>query len=178
MKYIVEFALLFIVISMLYAQPNAFHSFYNNVLGKLVLIVAVVLLTHHSTPAGLLGVLFVIAIAQTEQEGMENKKKDDDDDSDSDDSDDSAADDSKDPKAEFVKNNCKDGKLMKDGKEVKDIKSVFPNIAFTGDDCSPCDENCQFEITASDERITAEENVRPKNSNEQISKIKKDAVKE
>ena len=171
MKYIVEFALLFVVISMLYAQPKAFNSFYNNVLGKLVLISAVVLLTHHSTAAGLLGVLFVIAIAQTVQEGMSNKKKDDGD-SDSDDED------SKDPKAEFVKNNCKDGKLMKDGKEVKDIKTVFPNIEFTGDDCSPCDEDCGFEITASDERITAEENVRPKNSNEQISKIKKDTEKE
>ena len=166
MKYIVEFALLFVVISMLYAQPNAFHSFYNNVLGKLVLIAAVVLLTHHSTAAGLLGVLFVIAIAQTVHEGMANNKKED------------SHDDSKDAKAEFVKNNCKDGKLMKDGKEVKDIKTVFPNITFTGDDCNPCDEDCGFDITTSDERITAEENVRPKNSNEQISKLKKDNEKE
>ena len=175
MKYIVELVLLLVVISMLYARPNAFSSFYNNVLGKLVLIAAVILLTHHSTEAGLLGVLFIVAITQSVYEGMGNKSSDDDSD---DDSDSDSDDESKDTKADFVKHNCKDGKLMKDGKAVTDIKTVFPNLKFSGDDCNPCDESCNFEITASNERLTAEENVRPKNSNEQISKLKKDNNKE
>lgn len=73
MKYLIEFVLVLVLISLLYIRPDALYSFYNNILGRLVLIVAVVLLTHQSTLAGLLGVLFVVAISQSVYEGMATK---------------------------------------------------------------------------------------------------------
>lgn len=69
----------------------------------------------------------------------------------------------------FRKKNCKNGDLINsDGDKInmKDIKKHFPDISFSGKICNPCDPSCKFEITSSNERITNEENIRPKSSNE------------
>ena len=68
----------------------------------------------------------------------------------------------------FKTDNCKNGVLMKDGKEVTSdlIKESFPNISFSGDVCNPCDDDCTFEIVSSSEQMTNEENLRPHDSNE------------
>jgi hypothetical protein len=69
----------------------------------------------------------------------------------------------------FKKNNCKNGILMKDGKEITadSLKENFPNVKFDGDSCNPCGDECKFQIVSSAERVTNEENLRPQESNAQ-----------
>jgi len=130
---------------------------FNHVLGKIVFIVFIVIAAHFHVLAGILAVLLVISMNQYVIEGMENND-----------------DSSKESKEEssvsmFKKTNCKNGILMKDGKEITSdlIKSSFPDIKFSGDTCNPCDEECQFEIVSSVEQLTNEENLRPQDSNTQ-----------
>ena len=130
---------------------------FNHVLGKIVFIVFIVIAAHFHILAGILAVLLVISMNQYVIEGMENND-----------------DSSKESKEEssvsmFKKTNCKNGLLMKDGKEITSdlIKTSFPDIKFSGDTCNPCDEECQFEIVSSVEQLTNEENLRPQDSNTQ-----------
>jgi len=130
---------------------------FNHVLGKIVFIVFIVIAAHFHVLAGILAVLLVISMNQYVIEGMENND-----------------DSSKESKEEssvsmFKKTNCKNGILMKDGKEITSdlIKTSFPDIKFSGDTCNPCDEECQFEIVSSVEQLTNEENLRPQDSNTQ-----------
>jgi hypothetical protein len=130
---------------------------FNHVLGKIVFIVFIVIAAHFHVLAGILAVLLVISMNQYVIEGMENND-----------------DSSKESKEEssvsmFKKTNCKNGILMKDGKEITSdlIKTSFPDIKFSGDTCNPCDEECQFEIVSSVEQLTNEENLRPQDSNSQ-----------
>jgi hypothetical protein len=73
------------------------------------------------------------------------------------------------PMSLFKKNNCKNGILMKDGKEVTadSLKENFPNVKFDGESCNPCGDDCKFQIISSAERVTNEENLRPQESNAQ-----------
>jgi hypothetical protein len=130
---------------------------FNHVLGKIVFIVFIVIAAHFHVLAGILAVLLVISMNQYVIEGMENND-----------------DSSKESKEEssvsmFKKTNCKNGILMKDGKEITSdlIKTSFPDIKFSGDTCNPCDEECHFEIVSSVEQLTNEENLRPQDSNSQ-----------
>jgi len=130
---------------------------FNHILGKIVFIVFIIIAAHFHILAGILAVLLVISMNQYVIEGMENND-----------------DSSKESKEEssvsmFKKTNCKNGILMKDGKEITSdlIKSSFPDIKFSGDTCNPCDEECQFEIVSSVEQLTNEENLRPQDSNTQ-----------
>ena len=77
---------------------------------------AIVLLTHRSTEAGLLGVLFVVAISQTLYEGMANGKAK----ASKEDKADAKEDTKEDPKEKFKKEHCFDGELKKD----KDGKAI------------------------------------------------------
>jgi len=130
---------------------------FNHVLGKIVFIVFIVIAAHFHVLAGILALLLVISMNQYVIEGMENND-----------------DSSKESKEEssvsmFKKTNCKNGLLMKDGKEITSdlIKTSFPDIKFSGDTCNPCDEGCEFEIVSSVEQLTNEENLRPQDSNTQ-----------
>lgn len=128
---------------------NIFSS--NSFLAKILSIVLIVIATQYHTLAGLLVVLIIVSYNQSIFEGMTNSSKDSS------------------PKQDFVSKNCKNGKLMKDGKEVSmdNIKASFPNIKFTNDSCNPCDDSCEFEIVSTLEQISVEENLRPKDSNEE-----------
>ena len=66
----------------------------------------------------------------------------------------------------FKTDNCKNGLLMKDDKEVTmdSITKSFPSLKFLGETCNPCEDDCKFEIVSSSERLTAEENVTPVDS--------------
>lgn len=137
------------------------HLFnFNHILGKIVFIVFIVIAAHFHVLAGVLAVLLVISMNQYVIEGMENN--------------DDSSKESKESKEEspvsmFKKTNCKNGILMKDGKEITSdlIKTSFPDIKFSGDTCNPCDEGCEFEIVSSVEQLTNEENLRPQDSNTQ-----------
>jgi len=137
---------------------------FNNVLGKIVFLVLILIANHFHILAGLLVLLFIISMTQSTVEGMENKE-----DSDTvDNTDNNNLDSSKEsPISLFRTNNCKNGFLMKDDKHVTPdtLKQSFPNIKFSGDECNPCDTACDFEIISSAEQITVEENLRAQDSN-------------
>jgi hypothetical protein len=106
MKFNKETALgaLLVLIVIMVLKPNLLGFLYNNILGKLIFVAAIVFITLKHTAAGLLAVVFVAIIATmsgyTGFEGMEDKDK--------------ANEDAPGPCAEG-KGPCKDGKC-KDGK--------------------------------------------------------------
>jgi hypothetical protein len=69
--------------------------------------------------------------------------------------------------SKFKTDHCKSGKLMLNEKEITSdlINTSFPQIKFKGDQCNPCDDDCQFEIVSTNEKLTVEENLRAKDSN-------------
>ena len=151
---------------------------FKSVLGKIMFIALIIIATHYHVLAGILAVLLVISMSQYVIEGMGNNTDSSKESADSTDSTDST--DSKEakpakesteesPMSLFKKNNCKNGILMKDGKEITadSIKENFPNVKFDGDSCNPCGDDCKFQIVSSAERVTNEENLRPQESNAQ-----------
>ena len=154
---------------------------FKSVLGKIMFIALIIIATHYHVLAGILVVLLVISMSQYVIEGMGNNtdsSKESTDSTDSKDSTDSTtpAKDAKEskestesPMSLFKKNNCKNGILMKDGKEItpSSIKENFPNVKFDGESCNPCGDDCKFQIVSSAERVTNEENLRPQESNAQ-----------
>ena len=157
---------------------------FKSVLGKIMFIALIIIATHYHVLAGILAVLLVISMSQYVIEGMGNNTDSSKESADSTDSKDSKeSTDSKDskeakpakesteesPMSLFKKNNCKNGILMKDGKEITadSLKENFPNVKFDGDSCNPCGDDCKFQIVSSAERITNEENLRPQESNAQ-----------
>ncbi len=151
---------------------------FKSVLGKIMFIALIIIATHYHVLAGILVVLLVISMSQYVIEGMGNiadSSKESADSTDSKESTDSKpAKESKEsteesPMSLFKKNNCKNGILMKDGKEITadSLKENFPNVKFDGDSCNPCGDDCKFQIVSSAERVTNEENLRPQESNAQ-----------
>ena len=151
---------------------------FKSVLGKIMFIALIIIATHYHVLAGMLVVLLVISMSQYVIEGMGNNTDSSKESTDSTDSKDSTtpAKDAKEskestesPMSLFKKNNCKNGILMKDGKEItpSSIKENFPNVKFDGESCNPCGDDCKFQIVSSAERVTNEENLRPQESNAQ-----------
>jgi hypothetical protein len=142
----------------------------NNLLGKLPILVIIIIASHYHVLAGVLALLLFIALTNTITEGMENNETDTKTDTESVSESESESDlkPSKDSAKEMFKQKyCTDGKLMKDDKEVtpQEIKEAFPDINFSGEACNPCDDQCDFEIISSKEKITVEENLRAVDSN-------------
>lgn len=154
---------------------------FKSVLGKIMFIALIIIATHYHVLAGMLVVLLVISMSQYVIEGMGNNTDSSKESADSTESTDSKeetpAKDAKEskestqesPMSLFKKNNCKNGILMKDGKEItpSSIKENFPNVKFDGESCNPCGDDCKFQIVSSAERVTNEENLRPQESNAQ-----------
>ena len=148
---------------------------FKSVLGKIMFIALIIIATHYHVLAGILAVLLVISMSQYVIEGMGNNTDSSKESADSTDSKDSkeakpakeSTEES--PMSLFKKNNCKNGILMKDGKEITadSLKENFPNVKFDGDSCNPCGDDCKFQIVSSAERVTNEENLRPQESNAQ-----------
>ena len=109
MKFSKEYSLgaLLVLVVIMVLKPNLLGFLYNNILGKLIFVAAVVFISLKNTAAGLLAVVFVAVIATMSGyngfEGMEDKKEDSS----------SAA--SAAPPCAEGKGPCKDGKC-KDGK--------------------------------------------------------------
>ena len=148
---------------------------FKSVLGKIMFIALIIIATHYHVLAGIMVVLLVISMSQYVIEGMGNNTDSSKESADSTDSKDSkeakpakeSTEES--PMSLFKKNNCKNGILMKDGKEITadSLKENFPNVKFDGDSCNPCGDECKFQIVSSAERVTNEENLRPQESNAQ-----------
>jgi len=150
---------------------------FKTLLGKLPILVIIIIASHYHVLAGVLALLLIITLTSTVTEGMENNETDSDEpdeesdpDYQSDSDSDSDLKPSKDSAKEMFKQKfCVDGKLMKDDKEItpQQIKDAFPDINFSGESCNPCDDECDFEIISSKEKITVEENLRAVDSNSQ-----------
>ena len=82
MKFNKEYSLgaLLVLIVIMVLKPNLLGFLYNNILGKLIFVAAVVFISLKNTAAGLLAVVFVAVIATMSGyngfEGMEDKKED------------------------------------------------------------------------------------------------------
>ena len=148
---------------------------FKTLLGKLPILVIIIIASHYHVLAGVLALLLIITLTSTVTEGMENNETDSDEPDEESDPDSQADSDSdlkpsKDSAKEMFKQKfCVDGKLMKEDKEVtpQQIKDAFPDINFSGESCNPCDDECDFEIISSKEKITVEENLRAVDSNSQ-----------
>ena len=145
---------------------------FKSVLGKIMFIALIIIATHYHVLAGILAVLLVISMSQYVIEGMGNNtdsSKESADSTDSKEAKPAKESTEESPMSLFKKNNCKNGILMKDGKEITadSLKENFPNVKFDGDSCNPCGDECKFQIVSSAERITNEENLRPQESNAQ-----------
>ena len=143
----------------------------NHVLGKIITLVLVIVAANFHILAGVLVLLFIISMNHYVVEGMgNNDSSKESQNSSSEESQEKTQEESQEesPISLFKTDNCKNGVLMKDGKEVTSdlIKESFPNISFSGDVCNPCDDDCTFEIVSSSEQMTNQENLRPHYSNE------------
>ena len=181
-----DIAIILVVFLIAYIRPCAMAKFFNTLVGRFILLAAIVLLSTANTLWGILGVLILVSFRENMTEGMGNmdddksgdgkdkKKSGDDkkgaknDDESDDESDDEGSKGAKSIKPEeWRKENCKADKVMLNGSAVSmdDFGKKFPNVSFVGEKCNPCMSNCQIKVTAAAARLDAEDKVRSKSSN-------------
>jgi hypothetical protein len=126
---------------------------FDGYLGKLISLVLLVLIASRNTFLGIAGVALIIKKHGLSVESMTNSETKIHQES---------------RKADFKNAHCKKGKLMKEVSNIsmEDLASAFPEIEFTDQKCNPCDEVCNFQIKPSNEKISDEEKLRPRNSKE------------
>ena len=146
---LVEILLGLLLILLVVGQPKMLQSFTRSTLGKVLFLGATIGAGYYSLLAGVLVALIYMSLHKDFMlvESMENK--DDDDHSDKNHH--------LEAKGDFVKKYCKDGKL--------DSSTNPPTLTYKDGKCNPCDEDCEFEVTSSKERMTVDEALRPKESN-------------
>jgi hypothetical protein len=126
---------------------------FDGYLGKLISLVLLVLIASRNTFLGIAGVALIIKKHGLSVESMTNSETKIHQES---------------RKADFKNAHCKKGKLMKEVSNIsmEDLASAFPEIEFPDQKCNPCDEGCNFQIKPSNEKISDEEKLRPRNSKE------------
>lgn len=150
---LVEILLGLLLILLVVGQPKMLQSFTRSTLGKVLFLGATIGAGYYSLLAGVLVAVIYMTLHKDFMlvESMENK--DHDADADHEETHDSDLE----AKGDFVKKYCKDGKL--------DNSTNPPTLKYTDGKCNPCDEECEFEVTSSKERMTVDEALRPKESN-------------
>lgn len=143
----------------------------NNVLGKVLIISIIMVAAHFHILSGIIAVLLFIILTSDVIEGMENNDENDMDENDMDESDMEENDmdnseSSKDIRSIFKNKYCNGNKLMTNDNEitVQQLKELS-NIKYISGVCNPCDDDCDFEIISSNEKLTIEENLRSSDSN-------------
>ena len=132
---------------------------FDGYLGKLISLILLVLIASRNTFLGIAGVALIIKKHGLSVESMTNSET-------------KIHQETKikqaSRKADFKNAHCKKGKLMKEVSNIsmEDLASAFPEIEFTDQKCNPCDEGCNFQIKPSNEKISDEEKLRPRNSKE------------
>ena len=177
-----DIAIILVVFLIAYIRPCAMARFFNTLVGRFILLTAIVLLSTANTLWGILGVLILVSFRENITEGMENmdddKKSDDkkddkkkDDDKKSDEESDDESDDEEEQKdikpEDWRKENCKADKVMLNGSvvDMDEFSKKFPNVSFLGEKCNPCMSDCKIKVTAAAARLDAEDKVRSKSSN-------------
>ena len=161
MKTSSELIVLVVITFLLYTRPLVLVNFSNSFVGKSVLLFLIITAALHSTVSGILLALVLVMLTEYNYEGFEGKDNG------------STEVESSDDVKDFRRKNCK----VKDGsdKEVfvdangnemdlDEIKKKYPNLKFDKGDCNPCSEECSFSISDSEEQITMDESLRPKDS--------------
>ena len=151
----------------------------NNVLGKVLIISIIMVAAHFHILSGVIAVLLFIILTSDVIEGMENNDENVEDDmdvtdmgdtdmdaTDMDDTDMDNSESSKDIRSIFKNKYCNGNKLMTNDNEitVQQLKELS-NIKYISGVCNPCDDDCDFEIISSNEKLTVEENLRSTDSN-------------
>ena len=132
---------------------------FDGYLGKLISLILLVLIASRNTFLGIAGVALIIKKHGLSVESMTNSET-------------KIHQETKikqaSRKADFKNAHCKKGKLMKEVSNIsmEDLASAFPEIEFPDQKCNPCDEGCNFQIKPSNEKISDEEKLRPRNSKE------------
>jgi len=177
-----DIAIILVVFLIAYIRPCAMTKFFNTLVGRFILLTAIVLLSTANTLWGILGVLILVSFRENMTEGMENmdddksddgKEKKSGDDKKGEEESDDESDDEGDKKAKDIKpedwrkENCKADQVMLNGSVVNmdEFAKKFPNVSFLGGKCNPCMADCQIKVTAAAARLDAEEKVRSKSSN-------------
>ena len=151
----------------------------NNVLGKVLIISVIMIAAHFHILSGIIAVLLFIILTSDVIEGMENNDENVEDDMDAtdmdatdmdatdmDENDMDNSESSKDIRSIFKNKYCTGNKLMTNDNEitVQQLKE-FSNIKYISGVCNPCDDDCDFEIISSNEKLTIEDNLRSTDSN-------------
>lgn len=146
MKDFLNLVLIVLVFSLIIMQPSYLKEFSTTPLGKLLFIILVVgFAVKHVVLSFLILILFISLNNSSYESIVESMSNVDD----------------------FKKKNCKDNKLV-NKKSLKDVK-------FTGEKCNPCDSNCEYTLTTSNEQLTQKEAVTPKDSKDSF--VIKEALK-
>ena len=182
MKQQTELIIQLVVGFLLLTRPGVLVDMANTLVGRLVLLLAVVGAAMQSTLTGVLVAMLFIVLSETVFEGMENQASSKDSEDIKKKSDKLEKDDAY--LLKFRKRHCveKNGKLLfvdnnKNVVSLDQIKKMYPNIKFDDAACSnPCDEKCDLVITSYDEQMTTEEQLRPKKSSSEKVERKKDSV--
>ena len=126
---------------------------FDGYLGKLISLILLVLIASRSAILGVVGVVLIIKKHGLSIENMTNSETKIQQES---------------RKADFKNTHCKKGHLMKEANNIsmEDLASAFPEIEFPEQKCNPCDKACNFQIKSSNEKISDEEKLRPRNSKE------------
>lgn len=155
-----------------FVRPCWLTSFFNTILGRVVLIAAIVMLASIDTLWAIFGVIILVSFREGLTEGLTSMETD-------------KAISVEETEVEikpaktvtvdktvlsnkdWQKSYCKDNKVMLDGAEVAiaDITSKFPDLEFLKGECNPCLSNCHFKLTTAGARLDAEEQLRAKASN-------------
>jgi hypothetical protein len=146
------------------------YGLYSTNLGKLLTLISVAyIILNENIKLGILSFLIVLLLNNKNIEGFEGDKppKPEDETEPSENKNDNSPD-TNDSIASFKALHCKNGKIMKDGKEidVANLSNEFPQLKFNleNEKCNPCEDNCDFKMTSSVERIAVEEKLRPQTS--------------
>lgn len=145
---LVEILLGILLIFLVVGQPHMMQHYTRTGFGKVLFLCATIGAGYYSLLAGVLVALIYMSLHKDFMlvESMENKDEDEE-----------TSDHNLEAKGDFVKKYCKDSKL--------DPSTNPPTLKYSDGKCNPCDEDCEFEITSSKERITVDEALRPKESN-------------
>lgn len=160
---------LLVILALVYGLHTSFGAFMDSFFGKVILVGAIIVSSMDSPVAGGIVALLVIALARR-REGFATKDEDAKHDVHT--SDDKQ---SYDDARSFRRAHChdKEGRKLlvdKQGKAINEdaIKKHFPDLVFDQAECNPCDDSCAFHVTASNERIGTEEQLRGRDSKQHV----------
>lgn len=157
-----------LVMVLLYLFPKHVYKYSNCKLARLLMVLALFVVTKYSPVCGVvLALVWILLLANSNNiEGMGNMEDMEDEpaqikhtsDEDKKTSNDKE---SSDASSDLRKALCGKAKQL----EPKELTKKYPSLKFKKDECNVCDETCEFEVTDAKERLSIEELLKPKNSN-------------